>query len=446
MIWIFYELLFWIGLVLASPYYLRRMIKRGGYAADFMERFGSFAPGKFNSLQGRPPVWIHAVSVGEVNLALKVIAGLRSDHPDLPIVLSTTTSTGHALATGNLKNVPVFYYPLDSFLCFSRVHRLLRPAGLILMEAELWPHHLDWCARHRHPVALINARISQRTLPRYLRFRFLLRRAFSNFRLITVQSASDLKVLPRLGFQSSAIKDVGSLKYHLPPQQDSLRRKSLLDDLSGWQGLPLLVGGSTFAGEEEILVDILMSLRRTMPDLRLCLAPRHVERVPEIESMLQTKSIKWIKRSQLSRNQSTTPGPRNSPVPEVLLIDSTGELIFVYELAMVIFMGKSLTSSGGQNIIEPAAVGRPVVFGPHMQNFENIAAAFLCQQAAVQVRDANELQNAIRKLLSDPLFRKELVQNSQKVIEANRHNFDRTLQLLKVFCGIERKNEQSDIS
>ncbi|MCC7517931.1 MAG: glycosyltransferase [Verrucomicrobiae bacterium] len=424
---IFYELLFWPALLLASPYYLRRMRRRGGYGRDFGERFGRFHPEKRARLENLRPVWIHAVSVGEVGVALDLIRKLREIPGSPPLALSTTTSTGHALAERRLPaDVPLFYYPLDSRLCFGRTHRLLRPKALVLVEAELWPNHLRFLARKGIPAALVNARLSPRCLPRYRRFRRLFAPGLRAFRLVTLQSETDAPRLAEIGFPKEALRVVGSLKYDAPRDPASPARAKIFADLAIFRDRPMWVAGSTHPGEEELIVEIFLRLRARHPALCLALAPRHAERAEAVAEVLRRRGVAFVLRSRLD-------GACGSP--DAVLLDTTGELRFLYERAAVIFMGKSLVGRGGQNLIEPAACGKPVLHGPHMENFPSVVADFAAAKAAVTVPDAAALEREVDDLLANPARCAALGRAAAALVESKKGALERTVRALSCALG-----------
>ncbi|MBI4024893.1 MAG: 3-deoxy-D-manno-octulosonic acid transferase [Verrucomicrobia bacterium] len=424
MTWLLYEIAFWIALLLASPYYLLRMKRRGGYARNFSERFGVFARDKKNRLRGLQPVWIHAVSVGEVDIALQIIARLKEMPHCPPLALSTTTSTGHALASGKLPDdIPLFYSALDSRLCFGRIHRLLSPRAFILIEAELWPNHLRFCAKRGIPVVLINARLSDRCYPRYLRFRWLFAGAFQAFRLVTLQSAADVQRLSDLGFPRESLKVMGSLKYDTARGADDRQRERLLADLASLSNRPLWVAGSTHPGEEAILLDIFKRLRVSRPGLVLALAPRHAERTEEIAGLTRSGGFRFARRSALNKDEADD--------LEVLILDTTGELKYLYERATVIFIGKSLTGHGGQNIIEPAACGKPVLFGPNMENFLPVVDDFLSANAAIQAKNASDLESRVALLLDHEGDRTLLGKRAAEVVSQKQGSLQRSTDAIR---------------
>ena len=430
MLWWIYEFIFWVALLVASPYYLLRMKRRGGYAQDFMERFGVFARAKRERLRYLRPVWIHAVSVGEVDLALQVIQKLLKMPTPPPMALSTTTSTGHALAARKLPaEIPLFYYPLDSRFCFGKTHRLLCPQAFLLIEAELWPNHLHFCRGKNIPLLLINARFSNRCYPRYRKLRWFF--DFCAFRRVTLQSGSDVESLLRLGFRRDSLTVVGNLKYDTAGSHAE-RRARLLLDLTPFGHRPFWVAGSTHPGEEEILLDIFRRLRQRHPTLLLGLAPRHAERSARIAALLKRRGISHVLRSKLGASLEASPAEAvgnkgDETETEVLLLDTTGELKYLYERANLVFIGKSLTVHGGQNIIEPAACGKPVLFGPHMENFESIAADFLRANAAIQVQNADELETQLQFLLEHPDACAALGKNASEWVRSKRGGMERTV-------------------
>jgi 3-deoxy-D-manno-octulosonic-acid transferase len=411
MFWLVYEILFLLGLLITGPYYLWRMRRRGGYARHFGERFGSYTDGVRRKLSALSrPVWVHAVSVGEVQLALPLIAQLRQKDPGQDFLLTTTTSTGYALAKEKEKDgLAVIYYPMDSRFFFARLHRLVNPRSLLLMEAELWPNHLLYCKRRGLAMALINARMSDRSYRRYRGFGFLFSRVVGAFDLITLQSEADRERLLGLGAGSGSLTVIGSLKYAAARSIDDEKRDQLLDDLFFLKDRPVLVGASTHAGEEEILIDAWKELRHGRPELALVLAPRHVERREEIVRLLREKDVEFCLRSK--------PEPA-----QVVLLDTTGDLRTVYELAAVVFIGKSLCGQGGQNLMEPAWYGTAIVFGPNMQNFRPIVDNFLAAEAAIQIEDRSKLLPVLQDLLNGAgeaygIRAKELVDSKQDVME-----------------------------
>ncbi len=413
-----YTILYVFGFVLLSPIFLYKMWKRGKYRENFWQRFGRYAPAVANRLRAKtaPRIWLQAVSVGEVNLALLLLRRLRETFPGHDLILTTTTSTGYALAQERLPaGVELLYFPQDFPTVVRRAFDIIQPDCLILMESELWPHIIWEAARRRCPVCLVNARLSPRSARRYRLVAGLFRRVADALALVAAQSEDDHAHFRALGVPPDRLHLTGNLKYDASlPAADAPR-----PDFQGLPlpaGRPVLVAGSTHPGEEAILFDLLARL----PELFLILVPRHVERTPEILELAKRREIPVALRKN---------GP-SVAAPRCLLVNTTGELRWFYELATVIFVGKSLVGEGGQNIIEAAASGHPVVFGPHMENFKAIAAEFVAAGAGVQVADATGLEREITGLLADPARRARIAAAAQRVITANAGATDRTVQLI----------------
>ncbi|MCG3149827.1 MAG: 3-deoxy-D-manno-octulosonic acid transferase [Verrucomicrobiae bacterium] len=413
-----YTILYTLGFVLLSPGFLYKMWKRGKYRENFTQRFGCYSPELRQRLAAKPGrrAWLQAVSVGEVNIALLIIAALRER--GLQVVLTTTTSTGYALARERLPaDVTLLYFPQDFPAPVRRAYDLIAPDLVVLMESEIWPNHVWEAARRRVPVFLINARMSPRSARRHAKLGWLFRSVFANLTLVCAQSAEDAANFRRFG--APRVELTGNLKYDasLPqPGHQTIDPRQILRDLGVAESRPVLVAGSTHPGEEDILFDLL----KQMPEVFLVLVPRHVERTPEIIELAKRKGVVMTLRKN--------GGPVHSPA--CLLVNTTGELKSFYRVATVIFVGKSLVGIGGQNIVEAAASGHPVICGPNMQNFKAITAEFLTAGAVVQVQDPYELQHAVRDLGRDEQLRAKIVTAAQAVIARNVGATQRTIELM----------------
>ncbi len=423
-----YNLLFTIFFVASSPYYFWRMSRRGNWQAGFQQRFGTFSSKLKSALTNRHTLWIHAVSVGEVNIATQLIRVLETRLPNLKIVVSTTTSTGMGELRKRLpSHVEKIYYPIDRRIYVSRALRVINPEAIVLVEAEIWPNFL-WTARSRRiPVFLVNARLSDRSYRGYRRFRFLFGPLFRSFAGVGVENERDRERLLKLGARAEAVRTVGNLKFDgaVIAEKPTLEVSTLLKKLSVPPGAPVIVGGSTHAGEEAILARVTQKLRKESPDLFLILVPRHFERGKDAGSDVQREGLKLAYRTEISGDTLYRPGE-----VECLLVNTTGELRDFYRLATLIFVGKSLAAEGGQNPIEPAALGKAVVFGPNMQNFASITAEFVRAEGAVQVADEQGLEAAFRQLLKDSARRERLGQNALRVVKENKGSIDRTVDMI----------------
>ena len=403
------------------------MWRRGNWLDGFRQRFGHYDAKLKQAITNRQVIWLHAVSVGEVNICTQLIRALEPRVPNLKIIVSTTTTTG----MGELKrklpsHIAKIYYPVDRKKCVQRALSTLRPEAIVLVEAEIWPNFL-WQAKGRNiPVFLVNARLSERSYRGYKRFGILFRDLFASFAGVGVQSAEDGERLQNLGCQPEAVHVMGNMKF----DSAKLNERRLLDvpamlrQLGTSENARLLVCGSTHNGEEEILAQCFMRLKQKFPDLFLVMVPRHFERGREVGRVLEKCGVRFAYRSEVV--------PSYKPVASIdcLLVNSTGELKYFYERASVIFVGKSLTAQGGQNPIEPGALGKAMVFGPNMQNFAAIAQAFVKNNAAVQVHNPEELEQALSTLLANEKRCQELGQNALKVVTENQGAIERTVEMI----------------
>ena len=424
----FYNILFTIFFVLSSPYYFVRMRRRGNWRKGFSERFGKYNTKLKQALTNRHVIWIHAVSVGEVNLCTHLIRALEPRMPNLKIVVSTTTTTGMAELHRKLPtHISKIYYPIDRRAYVSRALNTIRPEAIVLVEAEIWPNFLWLAHQHGWPVFLVNARLSDRSYRGYRRFSILFKPLFALFAGVGAQNEADAVRLRALGCRPEAIQIVGNLKFDAAKLDEHrlLNVPALFRQLAVPPGARILVGGSTHPGEEAILAEQFCRLRARFPDLFLVLVPRHFERSHEVGRELRARGIKFVFRSEIMSHSEFQPGEI-----DCLLVNTTGELKYFYEHATVIFIGKSLAAQGGQNPIEPGAMGKAMVFGPNMQNFEEVVRRFLAQNGAVQARDAAELEKVLGELLADERRCEDLGRNALKVVHQNLGAIDRTVDMI----------------
>lgn len=414
MIRLFYNLLYPLGLLLFLPGQISKLLRRGNYRHGIGQRFGVYDRDVQARLASHRCTWIHAVSVGEVAIALKLAAKLKELDPDVFCVLTTTTTTGFAFANQEAgEGMEVLYSPLDFWPIMRRAYAVIRPIRVILVEAEVWPNLAAEARSRGLPLALVNARLSLRSERRFRRFRSLIAPTFRCLDLVCVQEAEDIERWVALGLPRERIQPVGSIKYD--PAETRVNPDLPLQVLRAF-GIdgdrPVLFGGSTHRGEEEVLGEIFQRLRADFPAFILIVAPRHVERAGEIRTRLTRLGLNVTLRSEA--------GAAPTVPPDCILLDSTGELQNWYAVATIVFIGKSLTARGGQNPVEPILAGKPVLFGPHMENFSALAQALVAHEAAIQIHDPNSLQEKIAWLLRDREAALRLVANAQAVLA--RHN------------------------
>jgi 3-deoxy-D-manno-octulosonic-acid transferase len=423
-----YNILFTVCFVLSTPYYFVRMRRRGNWLQGFAERFGKYDTNLKQAITNRNTLWMHAVSVGEVNICTQLIRALEPRLPNLKIVVSTTTTTGMGELRRKLPNhIAKIYYPIDRRHYVTRALNSIHPEAIVLMEAEIWPNFL-WRARALGmPVFLVNARLSDRSYRGYKRFGFLFRPLFGSLTGVGAQNEADAAKLRTLGCRPEAIRIVGSLKFDAAKLDERrlLDVPALLRQVGVVPGARLLLGGSTHSGEEAVLAEQFLRLRSRFPDLFLVLVPRHFERSREVGRELAARGLKFAYRTEIMAQTQFEPGE-----VDCLIVNTTGELKCFYEHATIIFIGKSLAAQGGQNPIEPGALGKAMVFGPNMQNFAEVARGLVEQNGAVQVRDAAELEKVLGELLADESRREQLGRNALKVVHENLGAIDRTVDMI----------------
>lgn len=422
MIRLIYNLLWPIGLLLFLPGYLVKMFRRGGYREKFGQRFGIYDRHLSARLYWKKPIWLHAVSVGEVTIALKLSRQIRALKPDQHFVLTTTTTTGFAFANKNAPDwIDVMYSPLDFWPIMRRAFASINPTRVILVEAEIWPNMVAEADARKIPIALVNARLSPRSEKRFRTFHGFIAPTFRLLDRVCVQNSGDIDKWKAFGVDETRIALVGSIKYD--PEDVRVNPKVARETLAGFglEKRTVIFGGSTHAGEEKILGEVFRALRRDFVDLLLVVAPRHTERTMEIQRELTEMDFQIALRSQ---------PPAVDPFLNCLLIDTTGELRDWYGVATLVFIGKSLLASGGQNPAEAILAGKPVVFGPHMENFAALAKSLVEQSGAIQVNSPTDLRRTITHLLANPDEREKIVENARRVLETHRGATVRTAQLV----------------
>jgi 3-deoxy-D-manno-octulosonic-acid transferase len=377
-------------------------------------------------------VWVHAVSVGETVAALSFIRRLQERNPGRAVVLSSTTTTGHDLAVRKVPSgVVCIYCPVDFWPVVRRTLSLVRPALLVIFEVEIWPTLIRTAAAQGVPVALVNGRLSDRSAAAYRRWACFFRPLFRSFRLICVQTPEDAERVRPLTGEAVTVAVCNTVKFDQVPDADGKDKSAVLDGAFGAVPRVVFCAGSTHPGEEEMVLDAFRALKPEFPSLRLVLVPRHHERSPAVEKLLQERQIPY-------RLLVPAPGAADPPAAPVavLLVNTTGELMNFYAACDIAYVGKSLAGNeGGHNIIEPAIFAKPILHGANMQNFRAVAAAFNRAQAAVELRDVGEFAPALRRLLAEPEERQALGARARRVVDQGRGAIDRTLDLLEPLLG-----------
>jgi 3-deoxy-D-manno-octulosonic-acid transferase len=421
-----YNFIFVVFFILGSPYFVYKLIRSDKWREGLRMRLGFYGTEVSRKLTGKKTIWIHAASVGEVKAVLLIIKKIQERFPKFHIVLTTVTRTGNKIARSAIGSTgTVLYFPLDFFFSVSSAIRVIHPSLVILVESELWANFLTAVYRRKIPVALINVRMSHRSFGRFRRARFLVKKFFKPLSLITVPTTREGRKMKFLGANPQVIHVVGNLKHEneqfVEPTLEEKRQ--ILAHLGFPQEPLILLGGSTHVGEEEILISIYQELSKEFPKLYLILAPRHPERALQVSKLLEAIGLPFQLKTKLNSENSH----------RVLILDTVGELERMYSIGDVVFIGKSLTRKGGQNFLEPARFGKPVVFGPHMENFEDVARTFVEEGGAIQVKDAEALEEVMRRLLKSQNEREVLGLKAKEILSSNQGSTERTLSLLAHF-------------
>jgi 3-deoxy-D-manno-octulosonic-acid transferase len=419
------NLIYLVLILFASPWLLYSAIRAGKYREGFAAKFFGRVPVRTGH---RRCIWLHAVSVGEVNLLKTLLERIEREYPDCECVISTTTKTGYDLAQRKYSPRMVFYCPLDFSWATSAAMRRVRPDLLILAELELWPNLVRAARRQGAKVAVVNGRLSDKSFRGYRRIRWLVAPLLRSVDSIAAQNEEYAERFCRLGARPESVHVTGSLKFdgaQTDRDNAATRRLAKLavigsDDI-------VFLAGSTQAPEEQLALDTFQSLADEHSRLRLILVPRHPERFDEVAALLDRSRIRWQRRTQLDADHDTDGADSNT---RVLLVDAVGELGAWWGTAHIAFVGGSLGRRGGQNMIEPAAYGAAVSFGPNTHNFRDIVKLMLDRQAAVVVRDGTELTQFVRCCLQEPQFADDLGHRGQQLVSQQLGATQRTLDLL----------------
>ncbi|WP_339910466.1 3-deoxy-D-manno-octulosonic acid transferase [Symmachiella dynata] len=413
-------------LVIISPIVLWRMLTQGKYCVGWNERLLGCVP---QPKDNKPCLWLHAVSVGEVMQLRPVVAALRSQHPDYHFVITTTTVTGRDVADKSFPDDTVCYFPFDFTWSVRRAFRRLRPVGVVLVELEIWPNLILETDRINVPVILINGRLSANSFRGYTRFRYLVRGLLESVHTFAIQNEIYAQRMRALGAPPERVHVTGSIKFDAVetdrrnPQTTEIRRAFAIAD-----DAPVFIAGSTQSPEEDYALAAYREIRKSVPQLRLILVPRHKERFEEVARLVQSQGFALTRRSTVTSGDSTDGDSANGP--PVLLLDTLGELSACWGLADIAFVGGSLTKRGGQNMIEPAGYGAAVLFGPNTRNFRDVVEILLKNDAAVVVHNAEELTTRVQALLQSRSTRLEMGRRAQQLVLAQQGATARTVALI----------------
>ncbi len=422
-----YNMVLIAGALVSSPYWALRILFTPKYRKNFVQRFGYYPQEIQNQLQGKNPLWIHAVSVGETLTAIILVKEIKKKYPDLPILISNVTVTGHQISQQNESLFAgIIYFPLDFPWIVAKSLDIFTPKALVIMETELWPNFLSAAKGRNIPIVLANGRLSDKSVGRYAKIKKLVCSITACFDALLMQSEEDARRMEQIGGEPGRIQVTGNLKFDINPPHPSGSEIQSLRVQFGLEGKPkeVLVAGSTHPGEEEDILRALKFLKERFPKFTLILAPRHPERADEVEKLIEQWGFTSIRRSLMK--------PDASYQRDVFLIDTVGELSRLYQLGQVAFVGGSLIPKGGHNVLEPAILEKPVIFGHFMHNFRDSAELLLSSDGGVLVKSGPELPLILEQLYLNP---QEANQRGKKGAAAVRANSGATL---KTLAAIEK--------
>lgn len=416
-----------------SPLLIWRSVRQGKYRQGWDEKLWGQLPeraSKASATSSRPLIWIHAVSVGEVLQLRTIVARLKTQRPDCELLITTTTSTGHEVAQSQFSDCQIAYFPLDFTWAVQTALTRVQPSLIVLIELELWPNFIRLADRFGVPIVLINGRMSRKSFRGYRRIRPLMQILLSRFTHLAVQTDEYASRLIALGAPKDRVTVTGSVKFdgvctnRHTEEADALRRALGINSVER-----VLIAGSTHAPEERIALQVYAELSKEFEDLRLVLVPRHAERFDEIARMIEEQGFNLVRRSQriVGQEPDGSTGLTDQPIA---LLDTLGELSTCWALADIAFVGGSLTSRGGQNMIEPAGYGAAVIVGPNTHNFRDVVEGLQQHNGIRVIRQANELTQAVREFLLDPHRTDRFGKSAQGFVLTQQGATDRTMNLL----------------
>lgn len=429
MFFVLYNIVASLLILPVALFHLYQKLK-GSNPPPLSERLGEIAAEQLQKIGGRPVIWVHAVSVGETLAARPLLAALKERYPGHALLVSNSTSTGREVA-GRLPMVDAsICFPFDFPWAVRRTLDTVRPQVVIIMETEVWPNFTREAERKGIPVLLANGRISDRSFGRYLKFSWAFRPALQIFSALCMQTGLDGDRIVAIGARAERTLAVGNLKCDISYRQVANEEKA---ELRGRYSIPpelsVITAGSTRPGEEEFVLDAYRELLAERSDLFLVLVPRHPERSAEVAAILERKGLSYRRRTGLQKAASPF------AAGEVLLVDTVGELMNLYALSDLVFVGGSLVPTGGHNLLEPASVGVPSLFGPHMNNFREITALVLRYHAGIQVSRPDQLAPLFRDLLADAGQRRQLGENALTMMRENGGATEKHMKIVERYLG-----------
>jgi 3-deoxy-D-manno-octulosonic-acid transferase len=412
---ILFDILCFIFLILYVPH----LVLKRKWHRRFTTRFGLYRSSEVKAFKEKENIWIHAVSVGEIISVLDIIAQLQKQYPHYRIVCSTVTKTGYRLAQEKLaSNCLVIYAPFDFSFVVHHMISIIRPKLYIATETEIWPNLFLALFKRGIPAILINGRISDKSFKGYKRARYLTKTVLQCMKKFCMQSPEDVKRIIHLGADQGKVEMAGNVKFDQLPSKDIVRERVGFEEKA-----ELLIAGSTHPGEEKIMIETYRSLLAECPLLRLIIAPRHVERTEDVVSIVKSEGFSPVRLSEISSRYLTK--------DDIVVVDAIGHLRNLYAQSSLVFIGKTFTVGGGQNMIEPLSFGVPTFVGPRTENFTDVMRIFLQEGVIEQVLTPEELVVKMKEVLRQPVTMRTKARNGQKVIEQNRGATRKTLEAIK---------------
>jgi 3-deoxy-D-manno-octulosonic-acid transferase len=436
MILFFYNLALLGALLAGAPVWLWRIATTQKYREGLAQRLGR-VPSTLRTANTPPAIWLHAVSVGEVLAVSRLVQELSSAFPGHRILISTTTRTGQALARERCGSDRVFYCPLDLLWAVRRYLNALQPRMLILAETEFWPNLLNSCFRRGIPVVVVNARISDRSWPRYQMLRRLWRPILGQLARVLAQSTTDAERLIAIGCHPDRVTVAGNLKFDVRAAAETEATRLLKDRAAGNR---FILAGSTLEGEEAALLDVWHRMLQSDPRLALVLAPRHPERFGAVANLVERSGVIFIRRSTWKSQPESAIAPIQPG--QIVLLDTIGELASLYSIAAIAFVGGSLVPAGGHNPLEPAQFGVPIVMGPHYANFRAITDDLRAQDA-IRIATKEELCDSLSNLLRDPAAASAMGARARRVFEEQAGATSRSIEAIREI--LNRNAEAADV-
>jgi 3-deoxy-D-manno-octulosonic-acid transferase len=425
------NVLYLLLIIFSLPWLLWQAMRKGKYRQGYAAKFLGLVPQRTSD---KKCLWLHAVSVGEVNLLLPLVRLIERERPDWECVISTTTATGMELARKKFSKLTVFYCPLDFTWAVSAAMRRIRPDILVLAELELWPNLIRAARRHGAKAAIINGRLSEHSFRGYRRIRPLVARILREIDLLAVQDDVYAQRFRQIGARPETVQVTGSMKFDGAQTDRDNPATRRLAAMAGFTGDDIVwLAGSTQEPEESMVLDIFSRLIAEFPRLRLVLVPRHPDRFDAVARLLDQSGHSWQRRTEYSGHPERSEGSTVATFqrPRILLVDAVGELGAWWGTAQIAFVGGSFGRRGGQNMIEPAAYGAAVSFGPNTWNFNDIVHSMLAQNAAVQLADPAELEGFVRRCLEEPQYAAELGRRAKSLVQSQIGATERTFRLLE---------------